>query len=248
VKRSGGLATLVVMARRPEPGKVKTRLARVVGDERACDLYRAFLRDLSTELRTAPWHIVWAVDPPASDLGPLIGTGQVQIDQSGTDLAERMQRCFATLFARGNGPIVMIGADAPHLGRRRIAAAFEVLGHHDVVLVPTADGGYCLIGLTRAADLFTGIAMGTPEVFAETQRRIAHLGLTGSILPETFDVDELADVARLETEIENGAVSLAHTAAVLREWRVRGLFPGTPPNAESRRPGTSTAQTVVKPS
>jgi hypothetical protein len=236
------------MARQPEPGKVKTRLARVVGEERACALYSAFLQDLSAELRGAPWQVVWAVEPPGTDLAPLLGPDQVQIDQSGTDLGERMQHCFATLFARGATRVVMIGADAPHLGGACIAEAFSALDRNDVVLVPTADGGYCLIGLTKPADLFSGIAMGTADVLAQTRQRIAHLGLMASILPPTFDIDELADVARLEAEIEAGAVALPHTAAVVREWRSRNLFAGTRPDAESCRPVSSTPAAVVKPS
>lgn len=248
-RRAGAVSrVLVVMARRPEPGKVKTRLARAVGNEAACDLYAAFLRDLSAELRVGPWQLVWAVDPPGTDLASFIGPGQLHIDQSGADLGERMQRCFATLFASGAGPIVMTGADAPHLGRARIAESFDALDDHDVALTPTADGGYCLIGLTREVDLFGGITMGTPQVLAETQRRIANFGLTASNLPETFDIDERADVARLEAQIESGAVTLPHTAAVLREWRSRDLLTRLLPNAESRRAVTSTAPAVVKPS
>src|SRR5215470_13322834 len=92
---------LVVMARSPVPGAVKTRLARRVGPANACALYRAFLADLALRFASGPWSLVWAVTPPDADLTPVIGSGAVQIGQQGGDLAERMQRCFAHLLAAG---------------------------------------------------------------------------------------------------------------------------------------------------
>lgn len=210
---------LVVMAKYPVPGTVKTRLAQHVGLERACRLYRAFLVDIAERFSGADWELVWAVDPPGADLSAIVGAGAVRIDQRGDDLAERMLRCFQELLARPARRVVMIGADAPHLPPSRVAQAFGVLDDHDVSVVPTHDGGYCLIGLRAAHDLFTDIPMGSAEVFADTCARAKRLGLTVQALDPYFDIDEPEDVEALERLIRCGAVRLPATAAVLARWR-----------------------------
>jgi rSAM/selenodomain-associated transferase 1 len=209
---------LVVMAKDPAPGAVKTRLAARVGAQRACALYRAFLADISTRFCAGPWQLVWAVTPPDADLAPIVGAGGRQIAQEGDELGERMRRCFARLFGEGARTVVMIGADAPHIAVDAVAAAFAALADHAAVIVPARDGGYCLIGLRAAADIFSGIAMGTSSVFAQTRQRLDALGLPWRALAPSFDIDELDDVTELSRLIATGAVELPHTAAVLRDW------------------------------
>jgi hypothetical protein len=214
---------LVVMAKYPAPGTVKTRLAARVGAARACALYGAFLGDIAARFDQCPWSLVWAVTPAGADLTPLVGAGGRQIAQHGDDLGERMRHCFARLFADGATRVVMIGADAPHIADVSVSAAFAALDDCDAAFVPTRDGGYCLIGLRAPHDLFSGVSMGEPTVFEQTRARLAALGLCSLVLPETFDVDELADVAELARVIESGVVALPRTAAVLREWRAAGI-------------------------
>jgi len=218
---------LVVMARAPELGAVKTRLAERVGAAAACDLYRAFLTDLAGRLADGPWALAWAVTPPDADLTPIVGQRGRQIGQQGVDLAERMWRCVARLFDDGAARVVMIGADVPHLPSTAISAVFAALDAHDAVLMPTRDGGYCLVGLRAAHDLFTGIPMGSASVFDCTRARLAALGLRWCALDPSFDVDEFDDVVELAALIAQGDVALPHTAAVLRAWHAAGflLFP-----------------------
>ena len=206
---------LVVMARQPTPGAVKTRLARRIGDAAACALYRAFLRDLSASLRPGPWRLAWAVTPADADLRPIVGATADCLPQRGAELGERMANCFADLFAGGAGRVVMLGADAPHLGAAAIGAAFAALEAADVVLTPTRDGGYCLVGQRAEHDLFRGVEMGTERVFAQTVERVTALHLCADIQPATFDVDEWQDVVSLRALIGRGVVSLPHTAAAL---------------------------------
>lgn len=208
--------TLVVMARRPERGQVKTRLARTLGDAAACELYTAFMRDIRARLTNGTWRLVWAVTPAGTGLADIFG-GEVEIlDQRGADLGERMHHCFADLFAAGARRVVMIGADAPHLGRDTIAAAFAALEQNDAVLAPTRDGGYCLVGLRRLHDIFAGIPMGTAAVLRLTRERAARLGLAVHLLPETFDIDEEDDLRELAAHLAGAGEILAETAAVLR--------------------------------
>ncbi|MGD9765917.1 MAG: TIGR04282 family arsenosugar biosynthesis glycosyltransferase, partial [Candidatus Binatia bacterium] len=193
------VAAVVIMARYPSPGQVKTRLARRIGGEAAAVLYRAFLQDMATDLRSEAWDLVWAVTPPDADLRGVVGSAARQIAQRGSALAERMRNAYGDLFAAGYARVIMVGADAPHLGSQAVAEALAALETADVVLVPTRDGGYCLIALRAPCDLFTGIAMGGSEVCAQTAARAAACGLRVRFLDETFDVDEWADVLALRS-------------------------------------------------
>lgn len=206
---------VAIMAKKPVPGAVKTRLARAIGEGAACALAVAFLRDLHAALRAGPWRLVWAVHPPGADLSAELGEAVERIDQRGADLAERMEACFADLFAGGAERVVMIGADAPHLDAAALGAAFTALAAADAVLRPTRDGGYCLIGLRRPLDLFRGVPMSSAETCARTQARAAELGLELTLLPPTFDVDEARDMDDLAALIARGEAVLPATAAVL---------------------------------
>jgi rSAM/selenodomain-associated transferase 1 len=205
---------LVVMAKYPTPGTVKTRLARDIGAEAAAALCRAFLGDLA-RLASGPWQLVWAVTPADADLCDCVGAGQRQMPQVGDDLAPRMLNCFAELFRQGARRVVMIGADMPHLGESRIAAAFAALDDCDAVFVPTRDGGYGLIGLLSPHDLFSAIPMGNAQVFARTRARMAELGLRWREFPTSFDIDDIDDVDELRRLIAVGSVDLPRTAAIL---------------------------------
>ena len=215
---------LVVMAKYPAPGAVKIRLAERVGAVAAAELCRAFLADLAERFAHGPWQLVWAVTPAGADLTPFIGRGQRQIGQRGRDLGERMLGCFSQLTGEGADRVVMIGADAPHIGEPAVTDAFAALDEFDAVFVPTHDGGYSLVGLRTAHDLFSAIPMGTAIVFERTRARLATLGLRWHALETDFDIDELADVAALARLIASGAVILPHTAAVLRDWQASGVL------------------------
>jgi hypothetical protein len=217
---------LVVMAKYPALGEVKTRLAERVGANAARALFAAFLADISARFARSPRRLVWAVTPAGADLTPFIGAGQTQIPQAGDGLAERMQRCFARLLRDGTERVVMIGADAPHIVDAAIDAAFAALDDHDAVFVPTRDGGYCLVGMRAAHDIFSGIAMGTSAVFEQTCARLDALGLRWRALETSFDVDEIGDVATLADLIDRDAVSLPRTRAVLLNWKTTGLLTG----------------------
>jgi rSAM/selenodomain-associated transferase 1 len=141
--------------------------------------------------------------------------------QRGAELGARMHDAFARLLAGGAERVIMIGADVPHLPSATIDAAFAALAVCDVVLTPTRDGGYCLIGMRRPRDVFSGIAMGTANVLADTLARAATLGLSTRVLDETFDVDELEDLRDLAALIAAGTVELPHTATVLRAVGIR---------------------------
>jgi rSAM/selenodomain-associated transferase 1 len=206
---------LVVMAKYPRVGQVKTRLAVHLGAEAACELYTAFLLDIAARLDGTGRKLVWAVDPAGSDFASVVGAGCLCIDQRGNGLAERMLRCFETLFEAGAERVVMIGADVPHLPLESMRTAFHALNSCDVTLVPSSDGGYCLVGLRNLVDIFTPVEMSTPQVFEQTRALLTSRGLRLQVLAPSFDIDEPADLRRLADLILADDIDLPHTAAVL---------------------------------
>ena len=202
------------MARHPEPGRVKTRLAAVLGDERACALHRAFVLDLADRLARLPYEVTWAYTPAAAPFPALLPNARC-VAQVGNDLGARMAHAVAAAFADEPTPVLVIGADVPHVPAACLEEAAEVVGTR-IVLGPAADGGYYLIGLARPIPaLFVDVPWGSDAVLATTRARARGLALTTHLLPPTFDVDEPADLERLRGLLEQGAVVLPRTAALL---------------------------------
>lgn len=183
---------LVLFARAPVPGRVKTRLARDIGPEPAARLYRAMVEDLLAAHRGRPYRLVVAVDGPRRAFGGLLDGIDTVAQESG-DLGERLARIFRRLL-REHRRVVVAGTDLPDLRPREVREALRLLRNHDVVLGPAADGGYYLVGLKEPVDLFSGIPWSTPRVLGLTLRRVELLGLRSALLPEKVDVDTLKDL------------------------------------------------------
>ena len=210
---------LVIMARYPAPGTVKTRLAQTIGAHRACELYQAFLHDLGRRFSGGRRELIWAYHPPASDFAAVIAGGARCVPQAGAGLGPRMHNCFRSLCAEGYHKLLLIGADVPHVRDEWLDEAERALDSTDVVLGPTKDGGYYLIAMRQPHDVFSGIAMGTPRVFAQTVTRARTLGLRVHLIAPTFDIDEAEDLLGLRALLdEPGTVPLPHTAALLQRW------------------------------
>lgn len=209
---------LVIMARYPAAGAVKSRLARTIGAEPACALYRAFLRDLDARFAHGGRTLIWAFHPPDSDFSALVKTGVRCVPQTGRDLGERMHACFRLLSGEGFDRILLLGADVPHVQDEWIAEAEAALEEADVVLGPADDGGYYLAGMRKPHDIFSGIEMSTPHVLADTLAKAEAARLRVHLLPQTFDVDEAGDLARLRERlaITGHEPRLPHTAALLK--------------------------------
>lgn len=211
---------LAVMARYPEPGKVKTRLAATIGAELATALYRAFILDLHARFVAGPWALVWMYEPPDAPFEALVGAGTVCRPQRGAELGERMRNCFEVLLdgADSYDRVIMIGADVPHIDAAHIEEADRTLCDHDVVLGPSADGGYYLIALRQPHDIFSAIAMGTSSVLSQTVEAVKRAGLRHHLLPPSFDIDEEGDLIQLWQRLhQSGAPDLPHTRAILEK-------------------------------
>jgi rSAM/selenodomain-associated transferase 1 len=204
------------MAKHPVPGRVKTRLAAELGDETACALQRAFLLDLADRLRALPYTVTWAFWPPSAPFATLLGGGRCR-PQSGDDLGERMRGAIEAEFADGGGTVVVLGADVPHVDLACVRRAVLALAAGaDVVLGPALDGGYYLIGLRSPAPaLFENIAWGTDQVLRATVARAERLGLRVELVAESFDVDQVGDLARLRAALATADLHLPRTRAVL---------------------------------
>jgi rSAM/selenodomain-associated transferase 1 len=213
---------LVVFARCPEPGRVKTRLARVVGDDVAAALYAAFVTDLRARFATAPFAVRWAVAPPDAGFAARFAIPPAAtFVQRGDVLGARMHAAFARVRDEGFARCVLIGSDMPQLAHATVERAFAALDAADLVLGPACDGGYYLIAARRPLDVFSGIAWGTETVLAATRARAAERSLTVALLDEDFDVDEIADLERLEVLLESpdARAAMAATTAALRAIR-----------------------------
>jgi len=210
--------TLMVFARYPVPGAVKTRLATGIGEDGAARLYEAFVRDLAARFTPARFAVRWAVAPPDPGFAARFGLAPDRCrEQCGGDLGARMRDAFEHVLAAEGSRCVLIGSDAPHLPVSRIEEAFSRLDSADVVLGPARDGGYYLIAMRRPHDLFSGITWSVDSVHRETVAQARSLGLTVASLPVDFDVDEVGDLARLRRRIDEGDVRCPETARVLRE-------------------------------
>ena len=202
------------MAKYPAPGRVKTRLATALGAERACALYRAFILDLADRLAALPYEVIWSYDPAQAPFAALVPHARC-VPQVDGDLGARMGHAVAAAFAEQAAPVVVLGADVPHVPVSCIEEAVAVVPGR-VVLGPAEDGGYYLIALARPVpELFAGVPWGGADVLAATRVRAARLGLATDLLAPTFDVDESADLARLRVLLDGGAVALPRTAALL---------------------------------
>jgi rSAM/selenodomain-associated transferase 1 len=208
-----------VLAKQPVAGRVKTRLARTLGPEAAAELAAAFLADTlrhAARVRDARRMLCFAPPDARAWFERQDPTAEL-VPQVEGDLGARLAAAFEHAFARGAAAALAVGGDSPQQDADVLERAFASLAPGRVVLRPSADGGYTLIGLAaREPRLFAGIPWSTPQVLATSERRARSLGLEVALLEEGFDVDDAADLARLAAQIESGAADCPATRAALR--------------------------------
>lgn len=199
------LPTLIIFAKAPRIGSVKTRLAADIGDVGAWRVYRSLLRRVLRRLAgDRRWRTILAVTPDKfaarGSFGPDIShnvSREVSVLAQGSgDLGARMGRAFRT---GGGGPKIIVGCDVPGITASNVAQAFDALESHDVVLGPAVDGGYWLVGVrdaSRVPHLFRDVRWSGPHALADTQANIpGHLRL--ALLGTLADIDRVEDLTRL---------------------------------------------------
>jgi rSAM/selenodomain-associated transferase 1 len=226
-----GDRVLVIMAKAPRPGTVKTRLLRSIPAEAVTDLYRRLLDD-TMALAHSLSGVKVAVMCPASDvqeLAQLAGLATAIVAQQGDGLAAGLISVFARFAASGRQHVIAFNSDTPHLPVSVLASAFEMLSAHDAIVGPTHDGGYYLVGAKAAhAALFQGDGMGTESALDGLLARARKLQLSVGFTEPFYDIDVAADLIRLDTELRLDPTRAPRTAAWLAEWRqvVAQLRPG----------------------
>ncbi|MEP0794687.1 TIGR04282 family arsenosugar biosynthesis glycosyltransferase [Trichocoleus sp. DQ-A3] len=194
---------LIVFTRYPEPGKAKTRLIPVLGEDGASNLHRQMTEHTLSQARElqsdrATRVEVYFTGGDQQLMEDWLGADIIYQPQGEGDLGQRMKSAFQTAFAAGIEGVAIVGTDCPGLDAKIMAQAFEQLNGHDLVLGPAMDGGYYLIGLRWVIpELFAGINWGTSEVREKTVAIAISLGLAVAYLPPLFDVDRPEDLAKV---------------------------------------------------
>ena len=204
---------LFVVAKQPAAGQTKTRLCPPLDGATAAALYECFLRDtLALMMQVAGVQRSIAYLPEDADgyfrdLAPAMGL----TPQRGADLGARLDQLLTDALAGGAQQAVVMDSDSPTLPAAYIAQAFALLdGPYDVVIGPCDDGGYYLIGLKQPQPrLFHEVTMSTPTVVRDTLAIAAELGLQIALLPTWYDVDTVAELARLRQEFAEAAPEIA---------------------------------------
>ncbi len=201
---------LVLYARVPRRGAVKTRMTPWLKIDQALALHVALVEDSAALLMRAAqaagarpyiaFSEAWAPDGVPGCAGITRAAADAEpLPQKGADLGERLRHSFAELFGRGHDGVVVFGSDSPTLPPQQLNRACAALrSGADLVLGPTDDGGYYLVGLPRPLDrLFEGIPWGSDRVFEATLRAAERLGASPTILPRWYDIDRPKDLTRL---------------------------------------------------
>lgn len=198
-----GRGVLIVFAKRPEAGRVKTRLIPPFTPAQAADLYRAMLADVldasAAMAAQAGLDPVLAVAPAGAcaELAHRCPAAFRVVPQRGPDLAARMEWAVSEAGAAGASPILLRGSDSPALDAGAIREALAALAQHDLALCPDRDGGYGLVALRHPAPGLFSHAMSTRTVLEDTRARAGQLGLRSAVLAPRFDIDSAGDLHRL---------------------------------------------------
>lgn len=197
---------LIIFAKTPIPGNVKTRLQPPLSQEEASRLYRGFVLDLiraTGSLKGVTRMLGCSPNHHNPFFLSIANRYNIElVDQRGKDLGERMENALKDRIHQGFSSVVMMGTDSPTLPIDFIRKAFDLLRAHEVVVGPSHDGGYYLVGFRKnIPPLFNSMPWGSDRVFSATLERINHLKLKCALLPFWYDVDTPADLKLLAAHL-----------------------------------------------
>jgi rSAM/selenodomain-associated transferase 1 len=223
VRSSAGERVLVIMAKAPRPGEVKTRLASSLSPAAVTALYCCLLDDtlaLARSLKVGDVEVaIMCPEADVNELASLAGSEVSVVAQEGEGLAAGLTSVFAHFAAAGRRRVVAFNSDSPHLPLSVLGNAFETLTAHDVVVGPTHDGGYYLVGAKAAhSSLFEGDKMGTKSALDALLARASTLKLSVGFTDPFYDIDVEADLTRLSSELRLAPGRAPRTAVWLKDW------------------------------
>jgi len=218
----GSDRVLVIMAKAPRPGTVKTRLTPAISPEAVTDFYCCLLDDTLALARSLVGVEV-AIMCPQSDVNELMrlaGSGVSVVVQKGEGLAAGLDSVFAH-FTGHERRAIAFNSDSPHLPRSILQDAFETLFTHDVVVGSTHDGGYYLVGAKAPyPTLFASDGMGTSSALDRLLSRARSLKLSLGVVTPFYDIDVVDDLTRLAGELRLAPERAPRTAAWLKRWEL----------------------------
>lgn len=208
---------LLLFAKVPRAGDVKTRLTPVLTPAEAARLYTAFLRDTLRQVRRLDADVRLYLAPPLPDAGLDGIPSDVSVyEQQGASLGPRMKRALRETLDAGTERVLVMGSDHPTLPASFLRRAFQALrAPRTVCLGPTEDGGFYLVGMNAYyPQLFEDMTYSHPAVFSDTLARAARTDAQITILPPWYDVDTPQDLDRMRDDLEQGATDAPNTRRV----------------------------------
>jgi uncharacterized protein len=213
---------LVIMAKAPRPGSVKTRLAASLSPDAVAAFYSCLLRD-TLDLARSLRDVEVAIMCPEADMNQLArfaGNRALVVAQEGEGLAAALTSVFAHFTSNGYRRIIAFNSDSPHLPASVLDDAFEALVTKDVVIGPTHDGGYYLVGAKASYPaLFAGDGMGTSSALEKLLSRTRALELSVGLADRFYDIDVAEDLALLAAELSVDPARAPRTARWLKDWQ-----------------------------
>jgi rSAM/selenodomain-associated transferase 1 len=192
--------TIALFVKPPIPGQVKTRLAKDIGNQVACDIYYRLADHTVQQVQTSGYPLALFYDGQDLDVLPEQWKKSAQVvcvPQQGNDLGKRMTAAFSCLFAVGIEQVVLIGSDIPGIDAAYLSQAFDLLADHPMVIGPALDGGYCLIGFNSSnftESVFQNIPWSTNRVLELTLFAVKQAGLSVGLMSPLRDIDTAEDL------------------------------------------------------
>lgn len=216
---------IIIFTRVPIKGHTKTRLETCLSKENCAGLHVSFIKDIYNTCKCTNLDIFVFYTPIGEKdiLQNILGTNPKYYPQSGDNLGEKMLNAIETVLSSGYDSCILIGTDIPEIKGEYIMKGFLSLKTCDVVLGPTFDKGYCLIGMKKPyKKVFSNQTYGTGSVLSSTLEKIKNSGLTYSLLETVLDIDEESDLLMLEKRINLGLASnCENTAGFLKNIKGR---------------------------
>jgi len=193
---------IMIFVRNPELGKVKTRLAKTIGNEKALHIYNLLLDHTNKVSKRVNADKAIFYSDYINDTDQWKNDGFIQLMQKGNDLGEKMSNAFLIAFSMGYKKVIIIGSDCFDLSEDIITDAFNLLDENEVVLGPAKDGGYYLLGMkTFYASLFQNKVWSTENVLLDTLLDLSNLNVSSKLLPTLSDIDEEKDLLQYQNLI-----------------------------------------------